>query len=105
MPIRSDRGKMLVTWCTINGFCIANTFDDACQFTNSRHSWKQDVMSAATPIQLQNNIIGIGFDNLGITAGNITCAGIYGGVQAQLSGFFATKVENVAKGRVCFDFS
>ena len=60
-------------------------------------SGKQDVLSATAPIQLQNNTIGIDLGNLGdFTAGNITCSGIFGAVQTQLSSEFATKAENAA---------
>ena len=46
-------------------------------------------------IQIQNNTIGIDLTNLGdITAGNITCSGLYGDVQTQLSGVFATIPRN-----------
>ena len=88
----------LQTQITSNDASMSSNFASLGADVVALETSKQDVMSATAPIQIQNNTIGIDLINLGdITAGNVTCSGIFGGAQAQLSGVFATKAENALK--------
>ena len=88
----------LQTQITSNDASMSNNFALLGADVVALETSKQDVLSVTAPIQLQNDTIGIDLTNLGdFTAANITCTGLFGGVQAQLSGVFATKAENAAR--------